>query len=56
MKITMKELMYLAAIGAINEANFAKDMKDKNAEARYTEIMKTIALADTISEILEDPT
>lgn len=56
MKIKMKELMHLAEIGAIYEADFAKRMENKKDEARYDEILYTIAQADTISEILENPT
>lgn len=56
MKISLKELFFLAAIGASHEANVAKNMNDTKNETRYSAIMGTIIRADDIEDIVEIPT
>lgn len=56
MKISSKELLYLAAIGASHEANFAKGRNDAKNEIRFSAIIGAIIRADKIEDIIENPT
>ncbi len=56
MKISEKELMFLASVGACHQSTFCEDCKDYEKAKRFNKIMKAIIEAQGLTELLETPT
>ena len=56
MKITEKELLFLAAIGACHESTFFEDHKDFGKAKQFNEIMKALIEAKSLADLVDNPT
>ena len=55
MKITEKELLFLAAMGACHESTFCEDQKDFEKAKRFNEVMKALAEAESNADMIDNP-
>ena len=56
MKITEKELLFLAAIGACHESTFFEDHKDFGKAKQFNEIMTALIEAKSLADLVDNPT
>ena len=56
MKITEKELLFLAAMGACHESTFCEDHKDFGKAKRFNEIMKALIEAKSLADLVDNLT
>ncbi|WP_295766043.1 hypothetical protein [uncultured Oscillibacter sp.] len=55
MKITEKELLFLAAMGACHESTFCEDQRDFEKAKRFNKVMEALIEAESIADMIEDP-
>ena len=56
MKITEKELLFLAAMGACHESTFCEDHKEFGKAKRFNEIMKALIEAKSLADLVDNLT
>ena len=55
MKITEKELLFLATVGASYQSEFCEDRKDFEKARRFNKVMKVLIEAENVTDVIKEP-